>query len=398
MIRKSNSFFKILFSSVCLMSGSAMAAPIKDLSKQIVSEKPGSILSIAQQDVTNLFPHADQHLLVNYRSRGIQGEPIVASAFILLPKGTPPKNGWPVLAWAHGTTGVADTCAPSGDYVGGPVHSYQEVASKALDSWLARGYAVVAPDYQGLGTLGAHPYMNAKSQLHTVVDAVRALHMLKSKDFNKQWLVMGHSQGGAAAIAVAAYGQKDAPELDLKGAIALAPGGYQYEGIAEYVLSHPNPEPSVAAFFPIVLLGAQAAEPSIVPENLVSPEMNAVLTQARSRCLSELQSDLKKSPSSIFRPNADLKPLLAYLKQQSIENMVPTVPLMIVQGSKDHLVDPRGTSAYYQQLCKLKKPTIYQTIDGGDHRDALRQSNTFATSFLNVIEKNQTKSYCSNFK
>ena len=77
--------------------------------------------------------------------------------------------------------------------------------------------------------------MNANSQLHTVVDAVRALHMLKPKDFNKQWLVMGHSQGGAAAIAVSAYGQKDAPELDLKGAIALAPGGYQYEGIAEYV-------------------------------------------------------------------------------------------------------------------------------------------------------------------
>ncbi|MDW7461212.1 lipase family protein, partial [Klebsiella pneumoniae] len=75
------------------------------------------------------------------------------------------------------------------DYASGPVHSYQEVASKALDGWLARGYAVVAPDYQGLGTLGAHPYMNAKSQLHTVVDAVRALHMLKPKDFNKQWLV-----------------------------------------------------------------------------------------------------------------------------------------------------------------------------------------------------------------
>lgn len=47
---------------------------------------------------------------------------------------------------------------------------------------------------------------------------------------------------------MAAYGQKDAPELDLKGAIALAPGGYQYEGIAEYVKTNPNPEPSVAAF------------------------------------------------------------------------------------------------------------------------------------------------------
>ncbi len=86
MIRKSNSLLKILFSSICLISGSAMAAPITDLSKQIVSEKPGSILSIAQQDETDLFLHADQRLLVNYRSRGVNGEPIVASAFILLPK------------------------------------------------------------------------------------------------------------------------------------------------------------------------------------------------------------------------------------------------------------------------------------------------------------------------
>ena len=53
---------------------------------------------------------------------------------------------------AHGTTGVADTCAPSEDYAGGPVHSYQQVADAALDTWLARGYAIVAPDYQGLGT------------------------------------------------------------------------------------------------------------------------------------------------------------------------------------------------------------------------------------------------------
>lgn len=73
------------------MSGSAMAAPMTDVGKQIVSDKPGSILSLERQDVTDLFPHADQRLLVNYRSRGIQGEPIVASAFILLPKGTPPK-------------------------------------------------------------------------------------------------------------------------------------------------------------------------------------------------------------------------------------------------------------------------------------------------------------------
>ena len=76
------------------------------------------------------------------------------------------------------------------------VHVYQQIAAKALKAWLARGYAVVAPDYQGLGTPGGHPYMNARSQLHTVVDAVRAIHHLKPYSFSKNWYVMGHSQGG----------------------------------------------------------------------------------------------------------------------------------------------------------------------------------------------------------
>ena len=402
MMRRKNSFLKILFGCLGLSSGLVMAAPtttsatMSQKIPQVAGITPGTLLSIQQEQPSSLLTNADKRFLVNYRSRGVKGEPIVASGFILLPKGKAPKGGWPVLAWAHGTTGVADTCAPSSDYVSGPVHDYQQIASKALNTWLARGYAIVAPDYQGLGTPGGHPYMNATSQLHTVVDAVRALHFLDPNQLSKKWLVMGHSQGGAAALAVAAYGQKDAPELDLQGAIALAPGGYQYQGIAEYAATHPNIEPSVAAFFPIVLLGAQAADPKIIPENLVSPEMAAIVAKARSRCLSELQSDLKKAPATIFKANADLNPLVNYLKQQSIEYMIPTVPLMLVQGTKDSLVDPRGTYAYYQQLCKLGKPVVYQSIKDGDHRASLRQSDVLSTSFLNKLEKGQVISSCAS--
>lgn len=226
----------------CVGLGSAaymLASPLishkrhkcKDQLPDVAAKIPGTLLSIQKQS-TDLFSNASQRFLITYRSRGIHSEPIVTSGFILLPKGTPPKGGWPVVAWAHGTTGVADTCAPSSDYNCGPVHAYQQLAAKPLNAWLACGYAVVAPDYQGLGTPGGHPYINPQSQLHCVVDAVRAVHLLKPYQFSKKWYVMGHSQGGAATLAVAAYGQKDAPELKLRGAVAVAPGGYQYEGIA----------------------------------------------------------------------------------------------------------------------------------------------------------------------
>ncbi len=161
---------KLVISCLFLASTHALSSPVSfnsgkfqksDITSKIPTSKiPGTILSIQEQN-SNLFSNTSKQLLITYTSRGTQSEPIVTSGYLLLPKGKAPKEGWPILAWAHGTTGVADTCAPSGDYTGGPVHAYQQVAAKALDAWLAYGYAVVAPDYQGLGTPGRHPYMNA---------------------------------------------------------------------------------------------------------------------------------------------------------------------------------------------------------------------------------------------
>lgn len=389
---------KLVASCICLASTYTTASPIpykinEGQIANISALTPGTILSL-QAQTPDLFSNAAEQYIITYRSRDVHAEPIVASGYILLPNGKSPKGGWPVLAWAHGTTGVADTCAPSGDYTDGPVHVYQQITAQALNAWLARGYAVVAPDYQGLGTPGRHPYMNAQSQLHTVVDAVRAMHQLKSVKLSKNWYVMGHSQGGAASLTVAAFGQKDAPELNLRGAIALAPGGYQYERIAEYVANQSNIDPGIAAFLPIVLLGAEAAEPTLSAKDFVSPEMQKILNQARNRCLSELQNELKVSPKTVFKPNVDLTPLTRYLKKQSIEFMTPKVPLLLVQGDQDQLVDYRGVHAYYQKVCKENKPIAFHPIKNGDHRDSLKQSEYLIDNFIYSIENKTYLNTC----
>lgn len=360
---------------------------------EVAAKTPGTVLSIQVQG-TGLFTNASQRFVITYRSRGIKSEPIVTSGFVLLPKGEAPREGWPVLAWAHGTTGVADSCAPSGDYVGGPVHAYQELAAKPLNAWLACGYAVVAPDYQGLGTPGGHPYMNSSSQLHTVVDAARAVHFLAPYSFSKKWYVMGHSQGGAATLAVAAYGQRDAPELQLRGGLSVAPGGYQYQGIAEYVATHSDVDTHAAAFLPIVLLGAEAANPSLDIMSLVSPEMGKIVDRARTHCLSEIQAEVRKVPKSVFRPDANLAPLIDYLKSQSIDDMVPTVPVMIVQGDKDQLVDYRGTYAYCQKVCKSQKSIAFHPVKGADHHGSLTESEFLVKGFIDSVEQGTFTGTC----
>lgn len=363
---------------------------------ELAARVPGSLLSAQSTPVPATLPHAGERHVITYRSRGVHGEPIVVSGYVLLPKGQPPKGGWPVLAWAHGTTGIADTCAPSEDFPGGPLHDYQVLTEQALDWWLAQGYAVAATDYQGLGTPGGHPYMDATSQLHVVDDSVRALHRLRPHAFSPDWLVMGHSQGGAAALAVAARGQQDAPELKLRGAIAIAPGGFHYAAIMPYLRANPHPPVGVALFFPIMLEGAAAADPALHADALASADMQPLMTLARSRCLSELREEVHESPASVFKPGADLGPLQAYLDRQGIEHMIPTVPVMLVQGSADQLVDSRGTRGYYGQLCKAGKTVFYHDVANGSHRDALHASPQAAQAFLADLDGRQPLQACAS--
>jgi hypothetical protein len=48
-----------------------------------------------------------------YRSTGLNGEPIAVSGAVFIPPGPAPERGRDVIAWAHPTSGVVETCAPS---------------------------------------------------------------------------------------------------------------------------------------------------------------------------------------------------------------------------------------------------------------------------------------------
>ena len=85
-----------------------------------------------------------------------------------------------------------------------------------LKTWLDQGYAIVASDYQGLGTKGTHPYLATKPASYSTLDAIRAV---QNSDFplSDDIVVIGQSQGAAAAFATAGHAPEYAPELNIKG-------------------------------------------------------------------------------------------------------------------------------------------------------------------------------------
>jgi pimeloyl-ACP methyl ester carboxylesterase len=171
---------------------------------KILRQEPGSAdLANAGRSVRILYISTD----------GLDGmRKVPVSGVLYVPKGEAPKDGWPLIAWAHGTVGVADVCAPS---FGG--RSERDVTY--LNFWLQQGYAIVATDYQGLGVPGAHPYLATRPEAYSVLDSIRAVQRA-SFGLSKKVVVVGQSQGGAAAFATAAYAPSYAPELDIRGAVA----------------------------------------------------------------------------------------------------------------------------------------------------------------------------------
>src|SRR4051812_45216035 len=83
---------------------------------------------------------AGRNRLLLYRSTGIDGKPVAVSGTVSLPKGKAPRGGWPVITWGHGTTGIADQCAPSRDTADNPAHAFNAYIYPLLNSWLKRGY------------------------------------------------------------------------------------------------------------------------------------------------------------------------------------------------------------------------------------------------------------------
>ncbi len=113
----------------------------------------------------------------------------------------------------HGTVGVGDGCAPSKN----AINPRFKILAESL---LAAGYVIVAPDYEGLGTPGVHPYLNLSSEAKSALAAVKAVKEHYGAQLKGDWMSIGQSQGGHASLGTAEFANTDA---SYKGAVAGAP-------------------------------------------------------------------------------------------------------------------------------------------------------------------------------
>jgi acetyl esterase/lipase len=362
-------FLRQLLTSVLSVSamatGAAAAVPqaavtLGDISEtEIRAAKPGHILRVYPQ-IGGASANAKAYRIL-YRSTGFNNEPIAVSGTIIFPAGPAPREGRNIIAWAHYTTGVAERCAPtllpnlSGTIAG-------------LDDMLARGYVVVATDYEGLGVPGIHPYLVGLSEARSVLDSVRAVRELNAAHATDRFAVWGHSQGGHAALFTGELAAEYAPELKLVGIAAAAPATYLVDLFKADLGSLGGNSLTAMA----ILSWSQVYRLPL--DSVVATGANKPFELVARSCIQSIAELLKLS--QLAKPlqrdflKADPTTLPAWrdVMERNTPGKTPAgAPVFIAQGTGDVTVKPNITLRYAKHLCAAGTPVVVKLLKGVSH-------------------------------
>lgn len=366
-----------------LAAVAALIAPATVAHAAPAHDAPGTLTESVAPDTVALVPGAAESHRITYWTRTSLDEPAQSSGLVFVPEGAAPDGGWPVIAWEHGTVGLASDCAPS---VSGMYPEYTQM----LTHWLDAGYAVVASDYIGLGTPGPHAYLDGEAEAHASIDAIRAARTVVPA-LSSRWAAVGHSQGGQAALFTGAKATDYAPELDYRGVAAYAPGA----SVVDLMLLAGRPGlpdllPSVTkAYGTYALLGLKNARPDFDLDGYLTPLGKEVVGDAGRLCLDAMMerienvnmSDVLSRPleegdfTATARPVMDI-PVSGYDR-----------PVFIAQGALDYDVPAPLVWNLIEQLEANDVQPIVRNYPLDEHMTLLRSAEPAVDDFLaNILD------------
>lgn len=349
---------------------------------------PGSLISeTAQPDG---WRGTSGGSVLEYWMRGSDGTPRPASGALFVPRGTPPAAGWPIIAYDHGTTGLGMGCGGQSDPSGRPYPESRAREERLIQSFLARGFAVVAPDYLGLGRFntGPHPYLEISTEATATLDllhAARAAH----PELSRTWAVFGGSQGGQAALATAHRQVTYAPDLDFRGTISIDP-----ESDVEKVLPLAGPlvpalpdTDGAMSFFVSILAGLRAAHPDVRVDQYLTPQGRAVLDSVGTLCLDRIGERVHGlGVGDLLDESLGTEPIRSALNEYLT---VPTAgynaPILLLLNATDTVVPSPLHAALVAQFAANR--VDFQTVVGtGRHTEISPSMQTAIDFFLDRIK------------
>lgn len=349
--------------------------------------QPGVMLRSEPQPPQPEFTSASVQQRILYTSTDARWSSGVlpVSGTLYLPKGEPPRGGWPLLAWAHGTVGVADACAPSWTGLRPRDATY-------LNRWLEQGFAVVATDYQGLGGPGPHPYGFWEAEGRSILDGARAALAAYPGRIANELVITGQSQGSGSSIGASRIASTYAPELKLRATIATGVLPSFPEG--PYKAPESAPSPNGPVRFPMLrLVGGSIPDGGPSAESLVTPQAQPMLQMARETCVDEMrgyeQQHGLNAGNAFTRDPVAFDALLTKTSQMSLVRL--PAPLFLGTGLADRTIPPRRQYAAVAALCKAGNPLVWKTYAGITHNGGVNAAFDDELRFVRGVFANQAQ-------
>jgi dipeptidyl aminopeptidase/acylaminoacyl peptidase len=339
----------------------------------------GSVLTVSSITLPPELSSVATAKKILYKSTDANGSNVAVSGVVLTPKSQyrPSTGNRNTVAWAHGTEGMADKCAPSrhpNTFDASPSYTYYR---DALRSYLVNGWTVSASDYQGLGTPGTPQYLVGGTEARNVIDSVRAARNLDPSLSNK-WVASGHSQGGQATLFANEIASSYGRGLRLKGSVSIAPVSNLD------ILGAAVPGTPGNGYVVMALVGLAAVDSSVDVNSLLAQPAKDLLPVLDSGCWMEVLSaysglTAEQLLNGSALPQAVLDKLASY---GNPDRQSPTAPILLVQGEADQTLPLEITQLLQSQLCVYNKPIQLTTYPGQDHDPVIAASLNDVAAYI----------------
>ncbi len=373
-----------LTAAACLLPASAAAQeppidpdadPFYAAPKDLAKKKPGTVLGARETVFTaSGQPQPNDAWQLLYRTTDAKGRPEATVTTIILPMAPAPVGGrLPLVSYQTAEDSLGTQCAPS--YT---LRTGSEREIPLIQQALARGWAVVAPDYQGPES----QYGAGRQAGHAVLDSIRAAQRFAPAGLGKQQTrvgIWGYSGGGLATAWATELAPAYAPKLHIDG---VAAGGVppDIEAVARQIDGGP---------FAGILFGAaqgiERAYPGMRVREFLNEEGKALYDRISDMCVSEMSSEgqfTRIADVSIVPDPLSLPRIKRVLAKNHLGQATPTAPLYIYHAIFDELIPIKAVDELVAKYCAEGVSVQFVRDPASEHVSLVASGATQALLYL----------------
>ncbi|MFW5743231.1 MAG: serine aminopeptidase domain-containing protein [Spirochaetota bacterium] len=296
--------------------------------------------------------------------------PVRVQLFVPVTEPDAPRGSY---LFAPGSTGLINPCRVSREHVADIRWGLYRAHVLSL---AGQGYIGILPDYMGFEDWDLiQPYFHAESEARLIADVTAAVDGFLAERVpgglrSMTRVAAGYSQGGHAVFAAADRNNEFPDGLELDGLIGYGPT----TAVDALFLEYPSVAPMVVQAYRTIY-GDEAFDPLRV---LAEPWASKLAYDTTRQCVGAMQSHYPDRATDLFRVDfmkslwagtlAITHPELCRIMEDNRAGLTGHgVPVLILQGTDDIVVDRRTQDRFVITLREAGSDVRYLVYEGARH-------------------------------